>query len=174
MPLGQSFAPLGSDDISRREQGGGPISPVQESIQTLSLRLPRFISGGSPVPRALLAGLGGNPGIGSAALPAASPEPNPVEEWIRRMMGISPAPSGLSGGTTRQPTGPSVTMGGIPYQPSQPSAPVVRYPDPAIHYQEPSAPEPTMASTYEAPREERIDVRRSGSYYPDSGYTSRF
>lgn len=85
--LGQRFAPLPGDDPTRRPQNtpGGPISPVQEAIRTLSLRLPRVQYAGSPVPRALLT----NPGM--PGLPTPSPTPNaqgenPIMEALLRII----------------------------------------------------------------------------------------
>jgi hypothetical protein len=119
--LGQSFAPLGSDDETRQRQqqaGGSAISPVQEAIKLLSLRIPRF-QGPTPIPQALLTA----PGI--AGLPTAPGMPgtggvegNPLQQLLFRMIqggfgGNQPAGVGSFGAPPPRPA-PTQTAPAIP------------------------------------------------------------
>jgi hypothetical protein len=74
--IGQTFAPLG--DPTQQQGPGGPGGPggnVGQAIQTLSLRYPRVVGAGSPIPQALLEGQG------SAGLPQGG---NPIIDAILR------------------------------------------------------------------------------------------
>jgi hypothetical protein len=157
MPLGQSFAPLGNDDPLRESQApGGAISPVQEAIKLLSLRLPRYVGQGSPIPQGLLsspgmAGLqGGMPGM-------AGQQGNPIAEMLMRMI------SGGFGGSGSQMTQP---FGAPPPK----VVPGVNEGEPAPGSFSPgSAPLPPAPAPAPPPmpnREMTRETRREGSYYP--------
>lgn len=119
-PMGISFSPSG--DPSQQQNGQKP-TPVQQAIQTLSLRIPRTVGAASGAPQQLLqgqggAGLGGNP---NAAMT--------LEALIRRLFGGGaglPMPGGPPGGDPGGDPG----GGGVP-------SPIVGFPAP------PRAPEPT-------------------------------
>lgn len=125
MPLGQSFVPFGSSDEDPSAQGA--TNPVQEAVQLLSLRRPRVL-GVSPVPEALLSGLG------SAGLPEEGG--NPIMSALLQM---------IRGGFTAPPT---ITGAGIPtprvqiLQPTEPRGPLSPAPEPEP---EPTAQEPEPA-----------------------------
>lgn len=101
--IGYSFSPTaqGETEEERRrrllEQGGGSLSPVQDAIRILSLRLPRMNMAGSIAPLQLLAGLGGA-GLGG----------NPASALQLQRLGGGMAPGGPApGGFMPPPSGPS-------------------------------------------------------------------
>lgn len=57
-PFGVSFSPAGPSRQGQAQSGQKP-SPVQQAIQTLSLRIPRVVGAGSVAPQALLSSPGG-------------------------------------------------------------------------------------------------------------------
>jgi hypothetical protein len=92
--IGKSFAPLNSDPNRRRP---GP-SDVQEAIKILSLRVPRFVGGGAPIPLPLLM----SPGSGAIQQPQQPAPQGPgqgpgqpgapgfgLEDVLRRQFGLS-------------------------------------------------------------------------------------
>lgn len=66
MPFGKTFAPGGDPTGTQRqsEAGGAPPNPVQQAIQFLSLRIPRFAGARGVAPQALMQA------PGAAGLPA--------------------------------------------------------------------------------------------------------
>lgn len=123
-PFGLSFMPGGQQDASGNPSGQRP-SPVQQAIQTLSLRIPRTVGAASGAPQSLLegaggAGLGGNPN--AAAI---------LEAIRRRLFGptagapTAPPPPGAPPTTL----GPAFTAPGSPG--GGPSGPGVPEPEPA-------------------------------------------
>jgi hypothetical protein len=174
MPLGQSFAPLGTSDPTRQQNGrSGPISPVQESIQTLNLRLPRFIGPGAPAPQALLRA----PGMAGMPTPE-SMESNPILAALARMitggfMGTPTIPPSLMPGHLTagvNPMSQSVTSSYAPsgssYTPPKPRVVYQDNPDGQAGMGTPDA----GADPYyggDSGRTER-QVYREANYYPET------
>jgi hypothetical protein len=103
-PLGQSFAPMGDEDMQNRGNGNG-ASPVQEAIRTLTTRLPRTIGAGAIAPGMLLnsPGASGLPGGMPGGMPGAGPEAeatNPLLDALRRILGGTFAGGNLPGGAS--------------------------------------------------------------------------
>src|SRR6185503_7874749 len=91
------------------DPNGQKPTPIQQAIQTLSLRIPRTVGAGSPIPGQLLnapggSALGGNPN--AAAL---------LEQIRRMLFGGGGANFGHPGGPV--PTGGGVPPGGMPGAP---------------------------------------------------------
>jgi hypothetical protein len=97
-PFGVSFSPTGQNGPNGQPQApGSRPSPIQQAIQTLSLRIPRVAGASAFTAQPLLTSAGGS-GLGD-------PNSAAVLEQLRRMLFGSPA------GMSQGPTAPS-PMGG--------------------------------------------------------------
>jgi len=106
--LGISFSPFGDDKGPNADPRGPQVSP-QEAIRVLSLRVPRVVGAGSPIPGQLLNAPGGAAFGGGGSMGGGMG----LEDFLamifgqRRPGGISGQPSPVrqiadgSGGTTR-------------------------------------------------------------------------
>lgn len=147
-PLGISFMPGAQGD-----QGNNPQqTPVQQAIQTLSLRIPRVVGAGSLAPGQLLnapggAGLGGNPN--SAAL----------LEQIRRMLfggGSVPGPGQFHPALPHLPGEPGGTPRVIPGEPPNAPREVAGPPTPEVPAPVPAPPPVAGPDPGRAPRERNL------------------
>lgn len=118
--IGLSFAPIGNPNEPERGQSG-PVNPVQEAIKVLNLKIPRIGGQASPIPHALLAGLG-------------SAGSSPLEQILAQLFGqglSAPAPDfdlgddpgNASNGLTFQPPEPPQTPSVQPPQQFPPRMP---------------------------------------------------
>jgi hypothetical protein len=127
-PIGQSFAPLGDEDMQNRANGNQGASPVQEAIKTLSMRMPRTVGAGAPAPAALLNSLGG----AGLPTPMGGGQPdNPLLEALKRLLGGALGGSGLPsfGGGVSSPL--SALGGSAP-----PPSPMEQTGKPRVQYQD--------------------------------------
>lgn len=103
--IGLSFAPIGNPNEPGSESPNGPVNPVQEAIKVLSLKIPRISGQASPIPHALLAGLG-------------SAGSSPIEQILAQLFGqgvSAPTPNvDLYEGASQQPTN------GLEFHPPEP------------------------------------------------------
>ena len=105
-PLGLSFMP---GEQGNADPNGQKPTPIQQAIQTLSLRIPRTVGAGSAVPGQLLSSPGGS------AL-GGNPNAAALLEQIRRML--------FGGGANFGHPGGPVPPGGMPPMGGQPGAPI--------------------------------------------------
>jgi len=99
-PFGVSFSPVGQGQGGNQAQNAAQQTPVQQAIQTLSLRIPRTVGAGSIAPGQLLnaaggSGLGGNPDAAS------------MLEMIKRMLFGQPGQMGTGPQMPRSPGQPT-------------------------------------------------------------------
>jgi len=140
--LGISFSPFSEDKGGNANPRGPQVSP-QEAIRTLSLRVPRTVGAGSPIPQMLLNAPGGASfgGAQAPSAPGAAPRPGTpnmgLEELLAMLFGRKPSmQQGLSLPIDQSPGGGN--SGGT-FPPMQVPAPA---PQPGP-WQEPSyQPEP--------------------------------
>lgn len=124
-PMGISFSPTGDSQQNNAQKP----TPVQQAIQTLSLRIPRTVGAASGAPQQLLqgqggAGLGGNP---NAAMT--------LEALIRRLFG---------GGAGLPMPGGGAPGGGDPGGGGAVPSPIVGFPAPPRAGEQPPTPGPTF------------------------------
>lgn len=167
--LGQSFAPLGGeDDLQQRQQAqGGGISPIQEAIKLLSLRIPRFM-GQTPIPQPLL-NSPGMAGLPSGVLQGTSQ--NPLQQALELIIKGGFGAGGTSGGTASGSGGTILPPKIIPgIDEGEPA--------PGTMYKPPTQPAPTPAAPQQPPYNPE-DIWRGmtkgkpgygGSYYPQSQF----
>lgn len=142
---GVQFAPLTQNLQAAAKPGG--LSPIQQAIQTLSLRIPRFAGPGISPP-ALLQGPGSGglpPGLGGGPN-----GPLDLEEILRRIFGLPGAPPSTPPGTP-PPVLPTPVIhpgGGVPPA-GEPPPPITAppgerpgYTPPEIVVQPPAEPSP--------------------------------
>lgn len=128
-PLGVSFSPTGDDGPTAKP------SPVQQAIQTLSLRIPTHAGASAFTPQSLLSPMGGRGGPNDAIL-----------EFLRKLLFGQPGGGGsLAGGPMGAPPPggippPGVTPGGgplprdpLPPHPPDPGPDAPPVPDPLTH-----------------------------------------
>lgn len=108
MDIGQSFSP--TDAAQQNQQQTGQLTPVQQAIKILSLRIPHQGGASAITPNALLTAPGAAGLVGG---------PMDIMAILRRLLqpggGVGPAPAGLSNAPV-----PNVTPGGPPGLPSMP------------------------------------------------------
>jgi hypothetical protein len=174
MPLGQSFAPLPEQAPNGQNGRSGPISPVQEAIQTLNLRMPRVLGAGAPAPAPLLNSMG------SAGLPMAEGmQDNPLlAAFLRMISGGFGSATGMMPGHTAATAAPSgggtgYTSPANGYTSPATTTTSASIPKPRVVYQD--NPDPTIGTPdagsdpYYAPDTQRTDrqVYRETNYYPE-------
>lgn len=148
--FGISFSPFSDDNSGKQNPRGPQVSP-QEAIRVLSLRVPRTVGAGSPIPGQLLNGAGGA-AFGGAQTPSGPTPGTPnmgLEELLAMLFGqrrsmsqglslpIDQSPGGNSAGGTFPPMIPGA--GDYPAPPPQPTpAPPPKF----TPVQPPAAPDP--------------------------------
>ena len=154
MGFGINFVPGQDEQQKPQGVGGGPqVSPVQQAIRTISLRLPRVggaqaMAPGAIAPNALM----GAPGGGGLA----GMDDMTLEQLLLRLFGGGPMgmPTGGPGGPPPSRPPPHIIPGGVP-----PSAP-----PPSGGPSLPTWPAPTIDRTTPAP--ETPGTYTPGPYTP--------
>lgn len=154
-PFGVSFVPTGAGGSKPQNAPGQRPTPVQQAIQTLSLRIPKTAGASAFAPQALLnsagsGALGGNPNDAS------------VLEQIRRMLfggrlGTQPMPMAPDPGTMTPYGTPPTPDSGWPAAP----APTPFQPAPAFR------PQPSPMAPYAPPYTPNITPGGTGPRDPD-------